>query len=81
MPRENVQKRKAHPKRSIAKPRGDHDLGLWIDYELLRKHQGRPTQIVIHNPITTTNNRYLELADLALGNAKPKKKKANTALG
>ena len=34
MPRENVRKRKAHPKRSIAKPGGDHDLGLWIDYDL-----------------------------------------------
>jgi hypothetical protein len=70
----NVQKSKARPKRSIAKPGDDHDLGLWIDYELLRKHQGHPPQTVIHDPVSATNNRYLELADLALGKSKAKKK-------
>jgi hypothetical protein len=70
----NVQKSKARPQRSIAKPGDDDDLGLWIDYELLRKHQGRPPQIIIHDRVSATNNRYLELADLALGNSKLKKK-------
>jgi hypothetical protein len=70
----NVQKRKARPKRSIEKPGDDHELGLWVDYERLRQHQGRPAQTVIHDPLTSTNNRYLELADLVLGTGKSKKK-------
>jgi len=70
----NVQKRKARPKRSIAKPGDDHELGLWIDYDLLRKHRNGNSRTIIHDPITSTNNRYLELADLALGTQKPKKK-------
>jgi len=74
LPKKIVQKRKAHPKRSIDKPGADHDLGLWIDYERLRKHQGRPPEILIQGPTSATNNRYLELADLALGTNKPKKK-------
>lgn len=57
-----------------ANPGDDRDLGLWIDYEMLRKHQGRPPQILIDDPVSAPNNRYLELADLALGNGKPKKK-------
>ena len=61
-------------KRSINKPGTDHELGLWVDYDLLRKHQVRPSEIVIHNPVSAANNRYLELADLALGTGKPKKK-------
>jgi hypothetical protein len=70
----NVQKRKARPKRSIAKPGDDHELGLWIDYELLRKHQSRAPQTIMHDSSTAINNRYLELADIALGNNKTKKK-------
>jgi len=70
----NVQKRKARPRRSIDKPGEDHELGLWVDYELLRKHQGRPSQFVFHDPLSAADNRYLELADIALGTAKPKRK-------
>lgn len=55
-----------------AKPGADCDLGLWIDYEMLRRHQGRPPQILIDNPASAANNYYLELADLALGNGKTK---------
>ena len=73
MPKKNVQKRKVRPKRSV-QPNDDHDLGLWVDYELLRKHQGRPPEIVLHAPTSSLNNRYLRLADLALGNNKTKKK-------
>ena len=69
----NVVKRKAQPKRSIAKPRDE--LGLWIDFNLLRKHQNRPPQTIIHDPLASVNNRYLELADLALGTNKKKKAK------
>ena len=74
VPRKNVQKRKAHPKRSIEKPSADHDLGLWVDYELLRKHQGRPPEILIQGYPSAANNRYLELADLALRTKKRRKK-------
>jgi hypothetical protein len=70
----NIQKRKARPKRGTKAPGDDHGLGLWVDYDLLRKHQGRPTQIILHGQTSGASNRYLELADLALGNSKPKKK-------
>jgi hypothetical protein len=70
----NVHKRKARPKRSIDTPGDDHELGLWIDKDLLRRSQTRPAQTVLHDPLTSTNNRYLELADLVLGDGKAKKK-------
>ena len=70
----NVQKRKARPKRSIIKPDEDHSAGLWVDYDLLRKHQNRTPETVLHSPQNAVNNRYLELADIALGVNKPKKK-------
>jgi len=73
LPKKNIQKRKARPKPSIDKPGADHELGLWVDYERLRKHQGRPPEILIDSP-AGANNRYLELADLALGTKKPRKK-------
>ena len=41
--------------------------------------KGRPPQIIIHDSVLATNNRYLELADLALGNGKPKKKSKGAA--
>ena len=58
----------------LAKPVDDRDLGLWIDYEMLRRHQGRPPQILIDDPVSARSNRYLQLADLAFGSGKPKKK-------
>lgn len=79
--KKNVQKRKARPKRSIAKPGDDHELGLWIDKDLLRKHQTRSAQTIIHDPLTSTNNRYLALADIALRTNKPKKKSRSEAAG
>lgn len=79
MLKKNIQKRRAQPKRSISNPGDDHSAGLWIDYELLRRHQGRPAQTIIHDPASSTNNRYLELADLALGNGKQKKKSKSAA--
>ena len=73
MAKKNVQKRRARPKRSIEKPGQDHELGLWIDYDLLRKHQNR-TATIIHDGSPLVESRYLQLADLALGPSKPKKK-------
>ena len=76
----NVEKRKPQPKRSIAKPSRDHDLGLWIDYDLLRKHQNH-TPTILHDASPAMNNRYLALADLALGNKKTRKKSKAAAAG
>jgi hypothetical protein len=78
MTNKNVQKRKARPKRSIQEPGQDHPLGLWIDKDLLRKHHSQTAETTIHDPLMASSQRYLELADLALGlskpNGKPKKK-------
>ena len=69
----NVQKPRGRPTRSIAK-RGDHrESGLWIDYDLLRKRHGHSADAV-YDSSATMDNRYLELADIALGNKKIKKK-------
>lgn len=85
MPNRNVQKRKARPKRSIKEPGQDHPLGLWIDKELVRKHHSHATDATIRDPLTSSSQRYLELADLALGVnkpiAKPKKKAKGASAG
>jgi len=70
----NLEKREAHHARFIDKPAADQDLGLWVDYDLLRKHRGRPPETILYASTNAANNRYLELADLALGNKKPRKK-------
>jgi hypothetical protein len=72
---------KAQSKRNTKESTKDQNLGLWVDYELLRRHQGRPPQTVIHHPLSATNNRYLELADLALGSGKSKKRSKGTSAG
>lgn len=78
MTNKNVQKRKARPKRSIQEPGEDHPLGLWIDKDLLRRHHVPTMPTTMQNPLMASSQRYLELADLALGvdkpNGKPKKK-------
>lgn len=71
----NVQKRRARPKRSIHTEGEDHPLGLWIDKEIFRKHQNRPPQIALHDPMLNPNNRYLALADCVLQDKKPSPKK------
>ena len=73
-----LEKREAQPNISIAKPTRDRDLGLWIDYDLLRKHQNH-TPTILHDASPAMNNRYLALADLALGNKTKKKSKAAAA--
>ncbi|HWC16925.1 MAG TPA: hypothetical protein VG498_07910 [Terriglobales bacterium] len=75
MPQKQIQKEKPRPKRSIKTPGDDHELGLWIDYDLLRKFRNGSSPSMIHDGITSRNNRYLELADLALGNRKNGKSK------
>ena len=65
------------------RPRGaqddDHAVGLWMDMDILRKHQTGTPQIVIHDPMASTNNRYLALADFALGNNKIKRRKEQSS--
>jgi hypothetical protein len=78
MPNGNGGKRPAKSKRGPAKPE-DRELGLWIDYDLLRRHRRPTPQTILHNPSPSMNNRYLELADLALGNAKTKRKSKSAA--
>lgn len=72
--RKTVQKRQARPKRSIRTPGDDHELGLWIDTDVLRKQHCSTSQIILHDPMTSTNNRYLELANIVLRNGKSNKK-------
>jgi hypothetical protein len=67
------------PKRATTAPKSngnddrDRSTGLWVDYDLLRRHQGRDPQVE-YDTMPSTNNRYLDLADIALGTTKPRKK-------
>lgn len=85
MVNKNVQKSKARPKRSIEEPGEDHPLGLWIDKDLLRKHHNSRIQLIARDPFTSSNQRYLELAALALEvkrpNGKPRKKSKGASAG
>ena len=77
---QGVQKRPARPKRSIKTEGDDHPLGLWIDHDVLRRHQNGTPKLILHDPLASANSRYLTLADLALGNNKARlKKKAASA--
>ena len=77
---QNVQKQPARPKRSIKTDGADHPAGLWINWELLRRHRCRSPQVVLHDPLVSGNSRYLLLGDVAFGNDKPRmKKKVNGA--
>jgi hypothetical protein len=68
-----VRKAKARPKRTILAATDDHPLGLWVDKDLLRKHTQQTPRTIIHGHSESAGNRYLELADLVLGNNKRKK--------
>jgi len=70
-----VKKAKARPKRTILAAPDDHPVGLWVDRELLRKHtqQQQTHKTIIHGSSEAAGNRYLELADIVLGNKKKKK--------
>jgi hypothetical protein len=68
-----VLKQKPQPMRNIENSNDDHPVGLWIDKELLRKHQS-PHQTILHGAHESDGNRYLQLADIALRNTKAKKK-------
>jgi hypothetical protein len=68
---------KGSPTRSIAKAADDQEVGLWIDYTSLPQHRPHsPT--ILHDPSAATNNRYLQLADIALRKAKQKPKSASS---
>jgi hypothetical protein len=74
-----VKKAKARPMRTLMTATDDHPVGLWVDKELLRKHtqQQQTPRTVIHGNSEAAGNRYLELADIVLGNKK--KKRGNNA--
>jgi len=67
-----VKKAKARPKRTILAATDDHPLGLWVDKELMRKQTQQITRTILHGHSDAAGNRYLELADLVLGNRKKK---------
>lgn len=69
-----IKKEKPRPKRNIDDSSDDHSVGLWVDKDLLRKHQNRAPQTIIHGANESDGNRYLQLADVALGIHKTKKK-------
>ena len=69
-----VKKVKARPKRTIVSAPDAHPVGLWVDRELLRKHTQQQTpKTIIHGNSEAAGNRYLELADIVLGNKKKKR--------
>jgi len=69
-----VNRAKPRPTRTNLEAVDDHPLGLWVDKELLRKHTQQLTQrTIIHGGSEAAGNRYLELADLVLGNKAKKK--------
>ena len=71
-----VKKLKARPGSAILTEADDRSVGLWVDKELMRKHreQLQTPRTIIHGGSEAAGNRYLELADIALGIHKPKKK-------
>jgi hypothetical protein len=69
-----VKKAKARPRQTILAASDDHPVGLWVDREVLRKHTQQQTpRTIIHGNSEAAGNRYLELADIVLGNKKKKK--------
>ncbi|MBV9073803.1 MAG: hypothetical protein JOZ10_09245 [Acidobacteria bacterium] len=69
-----VKKAKARPKRTILAAKDDHPVGLWVDKEILRKHTQQQTpRTIIHGNSEAAGNRYLELADIVLGNKRKKR--------
>jgi hypothetical protein len=71
-----VEKTKPRPARAILAVTDDHPVGLWIDKDLLRKHTRQIPRTIIHGNSEAAGNRYLELADIALG-VKSRKKPAS----
>jgi hypothetical protein len=70
--------RKAWPKTDEE----DRSIESWLNKDIFRKQREQATQIVLHGPLASTNNRYLALADQALGknNAKSKRKASEEGL-
>lgn len=62
------------PKRNARTAKDEQPIGLWVDKEILRKHTQQQTpKTIIHGNSEAAGNRYLELADLVLGNNKKRK--------
>ena len=54
-----------------AKPKAD---GLWVDWDFLRSLTKRPPQTVLHDEGSPGYNRFLRLADIALGSRAKRRK-------
>lgn len=64
----------ARPKRTVTTVPEEHPVGLWVDKELLRKHtQQKTPKTILHGNSEAAGNRYLELADIMLGNKRKKR--------
>jgi hypothetical protein len=72
-----AQKQQAAGKPSRSTEAGDRSLGLWINKDMLRRHQHQQARIVLHDPRASTNNRYLALADFANNRRQSASKNAN----
>jgi len=70
----NVIKAPAQPKRTIQNADDDHEVGLWIDKDVLRRIASPGKPVFVSNRSTEEQNRYLQLADLVLGEIEPFKK-------
>ena len=70
----NVIKAPAQPKRTIQNADDDHEVGLWIDKDVLRRIASPGKPVLVSNRSTEEQNRYLQLADLVLGEIEPFKK-------
>jgi hypothetical protein len=70
---QNRKKANVRSKRNARTATDEPPIGLWVDKEILRKHTQQQTpKTIIHGNSEAAGNRYLELADLVLGNKKRK---------
>jgi hypothetical protein len=59
----------------------DRSIESWLNQDIFRKQRERATQIVLHGPLASTNNRYLALADKSFGRNNPKSKRKTSEEG
>jgi hypothetical protein len=62
----NVTKSRPNLRRSLTNPEDDHPAGLWVNVEFLRKLTKRDPVLLVDEGMGAVQNRYLELADIAL---------------
>ena len=70
----NLQKHRARPKRSMRREGEDYPRGLWIDEEIFLKHQSRPPQVALREPMLNSSDHHVALPDSVLTDKKSKPK-------